>query len=243
MNDYAERIGRAIAFIEANLDKALRLEDVAGAACLSAFHFERVFRAMTGETVFSYLRKRRLSRAFDAALGSDRSLIDIALEFRYESAAAFSRAFSAQFKSSPSKIRAKRKKGVYGYYPAIDADRLAHRMEGGVGMEARIERKGPLELLGMYCSNTAKKNGIPRLWGEFIGRARKVEGLLDRGTYAVFEHRGRLAELGKTYEYVYGVWFPASGRESLAAEHFEYHGPDFKGDLPESVTELWIPLA
>ncbi len=65
---------------------------------------------------------------------------------------------------------------------------------------------------------------------------------LPRREYAVFEHRGMLAELERSYRYIYGVWLPKAGREALAAEHFEYHGPDFAGDGPDSVTEIWIPL-
>jgi predicted transcriptional regulator YdeE len=70
-----------------------------------------------------------------------------------------------------------------------------------------------------------------------------VSHLLPPRTYAVFRHRGLLADLGRTYKYAFGTWFPGCGRESLAAEHFEYRNRDYPGDTPDSVTELWIPLA
>jgi AraC family transcriptional regulator len=293
MNDYPERLARTLGWIEENLANPITLSGIAGVACFSTFHFTRVFAATTGETVFAYLRKRRLSRAFDEVLGSDRTIIDIALDYQYESAAAFSRAFSKQFRISPSRLRARRRRAIYGYYPPLTAERLAHRMQGGTTMDAKIVKKGPIELVGLRCSNTARRNGIPKLWNRFLRHARQVAGLLDRGTYgvyiydfstplgevdeempfdylaagevatggaerelpagfepwtlpertyAVFQHRGKLAELGRTYEYIYGVWFAKSDRESAAAEHFEYHGPDFRGDFPDSVTEIWIPI-
>jgi len=244
-------------------------------------------------------------------LGSDRPIIDIALEYQYDSAAAFSRAFSKQFRLNPSRLRARRRRAIIGYYPALTATRLHHRMQGGTTMDARVVEKESIVLVGMRCSNTARRNSIPKLWNTFLRNARGVPGLTDRGTYgvyiydfatphgevdedmpfdylaageaasasggagdaaigdvplgatpatdsvpagferyvlsqrtyAVFEHRGKLAELGRTYEYIYGVWFPRSGRESLPAEHFEYHGPDFRGDFPDSVTEIWIPIS
>jgi AraC family transcriptional regulator len=255
-----------------------------------------------------------LSRAFDEVIGSDRPIIDIALENQYESAAAFSRAFRTQFRLTPSRLRARRRRSIYGYYPVLTAERLLHRTQGGTTMDARIVERKSINLAGMRCSNTAGRNSIPRLWDTFLRQARSVDGLLERGTYgvyiydfemphgdvdedmpfdylaageaaaagevdvagaaaaastvesadgpalpasypagferyslpartyAVFEHRGKLARLGATYEYIYGVWFPRSGRESLAAEHFEYHGPDFRGDFDDSVTEIWIPI-
>jgi transcriptional regulator GlxA family with amidase domain len=37
------RLCRSRDFLAANLDQPMRLEDAAGAACLSAFHFHRMF--------------------------------------------------------------------------------------------------------------------------------------------------------------------------------------------------------
>lgn len=290
MNDYAERIRRAIDWMEGHLKEKTDLEAVAGVACLSPFHFSRVFCAMTGETVMSYLRKRRLSAAFDELLSSDKSIIDIALEYRYESVAAFTRAFASQFRIAPSRLRAKRKRIMYGYYPAMDGERLARRMSGGVSLEARIVDRGPIMLAGLSCENSASKNGIPMLWGKFIRAARKIPGAFDGGTYgayiydfgrpkgdiaedmpftylaaidasacpslpgdfsrralpagkwAVFTHRGYLRDIPKSYEFIFGAWFTKSDWQSAPAEHFEYRGPGYKGDFPDSVTEIWIPL-
>jgi len=63
----------------------------------------------------------------------------------------------------------------------MDAERLARRMKGGIVMKARIEERGKLRLVGMACENTAKKNGIPALWGKFIRRALRGSGLLAGG--------------------------------------------------------------
>ena len=50
-NDYKERILRVLTHIQAHLDEALDLEELARRACFSSFHFHRVFAAMTGETI------------------------------------------------------------------------------------------------------------------------------------------------------------------------------------------------
>jgi predicted transcriptional regulator YdeE/DNA-binding transcriptional MerR regulator len=61
-------------------------------------------------------------------------------------------------------------------------------------------------------------------------------------TYAVFAHRGDLAGLGKTYEYIYEVWLPQSGYQLAAKIDFEYYDQDFKDFVPESVFYIYVPI-
>jgi AraC family transcriptional regulator len=60
-------------------------ERLAGLAGISAFHFHRLFRALTGETMFAFLQRRRLLCAIEL-IGEDRfSLTGIALECGFDS--------------------------------------------------------------------------------------------------------------------------------------------------------------
>jgi predicted transcriptional regulator YdeE/DNA-binding transcriptional MerR regulator len=61
-------------------------------------------------------------------------------------------------------------------------------------------------------------------------------------TYAVFAHRGDLASLGKTYEYIYESWLPQSGYQLAAKIDFEYYDQDFKDFAPESVFYIYVPI-
>jgi predicted transcriptional regulator YdeE/DNA-binding transcriptional MerR regulator len=61
-------------------------------------------------------------------------------------------------------------------------------------------------------------------------------------TYAVFAHRGDLAGLGKTYEYIYEVWLPQSGFQLAAKIDFEYYDQDFKDFAPDSVFYIYVPV-
>ena len=61
-------------------------------------------------------------------------------------------------------------------------------------------------------------------------------------TYAVFAHRGDLAGLGKTYEYIYEVWLPQSGYQLAAKIDFEYYDQDFKDFAPDSVFYIYLPV-
>jgi len=104
--DYLQSIARSIARIESNLTQPLSLETIAApVANYSPYHFLRLFRAATGETPGSYLRKRRLSEAARAIIESERPLITIAFDYQFQSQEAFSRSFKQQFGIPPGALR------------------------------------------------------------------------------------------------------------------------------------------
>lgn len=59
--NYAEKVYRAIEFIENHLTEPFTLEQVCSSAAVSKFYFARIFQATLGETVFDYARRRRLT--------------------------------------------------------------------------------------------------------------------------------------------------------------------------------------
>ncbi|MCM0020281.1 MAG: AraC family transcriptional regulator [Tagaea sp.] len=103
--DHAKRIERAIAFIDSRLDGDIRLDDLAAAACLSPFHFHRLYRMATGETPADTLRRRRLQRAAGELSLGKMPIAKIARRAGYGSLAAFGRAFAAAFGVPPAAYR------------------------------------------------------------------------------------------------------------------------------------------
>ncbi len=61
--DYYKRIQHSIEFIEENLQNNISIKDISSESCFSAFHFQRLFQAITGFSVQEYIRNRRLSEA------------------------------------------------------------------------------------------------------------------------------------------------------------------------------------
>ena len=101
------RIDAAARFIEAHLDDEPALEDIARVAHYSMFHFHRLFRARTGETVRQFAKRLRLERAA-YRLGNTNGagdLLTVAVEAGYSSHEAFTRAFTARFGVTPSAYR------------------------------------------------------------------------------------------------------------------------------------------
>lgn len=109
--NYYERIQRSLDYIEENLKNSIEIEKVAQESFMSISSFYRMFYALVGHTVKDYIRKRRLSCAANELLNTKKRIIDIALDYQYESQEAFTRAFSNYFEITPGRYR-KFKKGI-----------------------------------------------------------------------------------------------------------------------------------
>lgn len=105
LQDYHERLNRVLLHIDRHRGEALTLDRLAAVACLSPCHFHRIFRAMVGEPLGQHVQRVRLETAVVQLQTSTRSVLEIALDAGYESAAAFSRAFEQRFGVSPTQCR------------------------------------------------------------------------------------------------------------------------------------------
>ena len=103
--DYETRLVRVLAHIRTNLDEALPLAVLAQVACLSPYHFHRIFSGMIGESVQSLVRRLRLERSAWQLNTSTAPIGQIALDAGYESHEGFTRVFRENFAVSPSEFR------------------------------------------------------------------------------------------------------------------------------------------
>lgn len=100
-----DRIGRVQEHIYTHLDADLDLDTLADLAALSRFHWHRIYRAITGETVAQTVRRLRLARAASQLVGTHMPLARIATHAGYTSQAAFTRAFAAAYGKPPAEFR------------------------------------------------------------------------------------------------------------------------------------------
>ena len=105
-NEYIHRINRVVDYIEANLDEEHSLEKLARVAFFSPFHFHRIFRALTGETINNYVKRIRLQNAGSMLLSDHRRPVtEIATLCGFNSTAVFCRAFRDHFGRSTGEFR------------------------------------------------------------------------------------------------------------------------------------------
>jgi len=92
--------------IDRHLDENLDLATLARVANFSAFHFHRLFHALTGEPLGDYIRRRRLEMAAMRLRSQpDLPVLEVALGVGFGSTEAFARAFRTRFACTPTAWR------------------------------------------------------------------------------------------------------------------------------------------
>lgn len=100
------RLVRVIDLIRARYADQLSLDELASEACVSKFHFARLFRARTGLSPHAYLLAERMKVAQDLLLGTDLQVSEVARRAGYPRASSFATAFKEANGTTPSRFRA-----------------------------------------------------------------------------------------------------------------------------------------
>jgi AraC family transcriptional regulator len=104
--EYISRINKVIDYIEKNIGSRLNLKHLSRVACFSSFHFHRIFSAMVGETLNSFIKRLRVEKAASMLVINPKySITDIALKCGFSGSAVFSRAFKEHYGLSASEFR------------------------------------------------------------------------------------------------------------------------------------------
>lgn len=103
--DQAGIIRDLLTWLESHLDQPLALDNVAAKAGYSKWHLQRMFKDVTGHAIGAYIRARRLSKSAVALRLTARPILDIALQYRFDSQQTFTRAFKKQFAQTPALYR------------------------------------------------------------------------------------------------------------------------------------------
>lgn len=100
---WAER--RCIEFMHARLAEDLSLDELAGEAGLSAFHFARMFKESVGLPPRVYLTRLRIEKACELLEHTDLPVTQIAFEVGYSSNQVLARVFHKHQRMSPTDYR------------------------------------------------------------------------------------------------------------------------------------------
>ncbi|WP_270179755.1 AraC family transcriptional regulator [Alkalihalobacillus sp. CinArs1] len=160
-----ESMQKAIDFMEDHLLEEITVRDIAAAAYLSPFHFQRAFTILTGTTLAEYLRRRRLTLVAQELKSSDVKIIDLAYKYGYDTPESFSKAFRKQHGVSPSEARK-----VTGKITAYNRLVIQVSLKGAEPMQYDIVEKDAFQVVGMKkdmsCVNGENLTLIPKMWEE-----------------------------------------------------------------------------
>jgi AraC family transcriptional regulator len=102
------RLRRVLDYIEEHLADEITVADLAKIACLSTYHFTRMFSATTGVPPYRYVANKRLERAVAMVASGKKSLAEIAFISQFSSQASFTRAFRHATGVAPGHYRRRR---------------------------------------------------------------------------------------------------------------------------------------
>ena len=103
-------------YIEGHLDEPITLHALAKSAGYSPWHCARIFKELTGKAPFEYIRMYRLSKAAMELRDNDIKVVDVAMDFLFDSHEGFTRAFRRQFGMSPNEYK-KNTPPIYLFHP------------------------------------------------------------------------------------------------------------------------------
>lgn len=191
--------GRALWFIESHLaDEDLSLERIASAVGVSTFHLCRAFAGATGQPVAAYARARRLSLAAETLAAGAPDILAVALDARYESHEAFTRAFRKHFQTTPESVRAQAATGTLRLQEPLRMNPSSVQPVAPPRIVTHPERV----IVGLTQHYAAGANaGIPSQWSRFAPHIGHISNEMTGVTYGVVYN----VDPDNNFDYLCGV--------------------------------------
>ncbi len=162
--DYIDSIQKTIDYIEANLKEELDINRAIRESGYSLTHFYRIIQSFSGISLKDYIRNRRLSEAAVALRMSHTRIIDIAMEYDFQSQEVFTRAFLRLFGITPGQYRKSRESITL--YEKLNARQLFMSLNG-LSIEPTIILEKIFQLVGITRTVHPGSADISQLWREF----------------------------------------------------------------------------
>ena len=235
MENYSDTMQKVLTAIEGDLEY-VTIEDLIAVSGYSYYHFHRIFKAYTGETLNKYIKRIQLERALFQMQIDKENITQIAMKSGYNTPSAFNKAFKEMFGINPSEYK-KRLEPKRLEYHDIKPVRIeviepikvyAIRYVGGYtqldtmwGRLIDFASKHKLFNRHFYAYAIAYDNpdisdDTKLRYDACVSQSREVAlheeeeirtKVLHGGKYAIFLHKGAHDKLTKTYDAIFGNWF------------------------------------
>jgi AraC family transcriptional regulator len=229
--EQVEAVSRMQEYIENHISESITLLDLSRSAGYSPYHCTRIFKELTGKTPFEYIRARRLTKAALTLRDQGKRVVDVALDYVFDSHEGFTRAFSRQFGVTPYRYKAN-PKPISLFMPYSVRDQYEYRTRGARRMD--------------------KKDTPNTVFVQVIERPeRKV--ILKRGKSAThyFEYCeevgcdiwGILTSIRDALYEPVGMWLPRRFRAPGTSEYVQgvEVSTDYSGEIPEGFEVMILP--
>lgn len=167
--DYQNRINRVFKFIDENLDSDLSLSIVSKKAFFSPFHFHRIFKFITEETLNEYVTRQRVEKSASDLIHKNIAVTEVSFKYGFNDNSSFTRAFKKYYRVSPtefrklnpnrfSKIRQLKSKNGQEYPDYEKYICIINNLKSWIKMNANIEIKEIPKMDLAYVSSIGPQN-------------------------------------------------------------------------------------
>lgn len=164
-----DTIFSSLELIEERIRERLTVENLAGSAHFSKYHYQRLFREAVGESVMRYVAGRRVALAAQELVETDASVLEIALRYGYDSHEGFTRSFRTHMGVTPAEYR---------------------KYHSSIGFPQTRKERGSMEVKMKVSKNTdeiiRELNGLIVQIRETAAFTRKNQGALGLERYGEF---------------------------------------------------------
>lgn len=106
MEEYKKRIVKTIQYIDNHIDGNLSLEKVSEVSAYSPFHFHRIFKLVTGETLQNYIIRKKIEKsALHLAIHKSMEIKEIYWNLGFSNHSAFCKTFKKYYGLAPTEFR------------------------------------------------------------------------------------------------------------------------------------------
>lgn len=225
-----------IDYIERVLNDEIDEKQVAYLSGYSFAMFSRLFSILTDMTLSEYIRNRRLSEAAILLRETDKKIIDIALNYGYESPDSFTTAFKNIHGYTPSEVRNGKP------FKLVSRVQLALSVRGGRSMKITIQKKKAFIVAGIN-EQSINSSLCPSVWDKLYGKYSHDElASLGEGQSVGVCHD---IESPGTINYMAGYIVKDAnkaenmGLDILEVEEAEYAIVELTGSVPECIHNGW----
>lgn len=206
--DYSIRINRVFEYIDENMDSDLSLDTVAERAFFSPFHFHRIFKFITGETLNNYVTRRRIEKSALDLLHKNITVTEISHKSGFSDLPSFSRAFKKYYGLSPTEFRKQnphryskisqlhsKNRQVYPDYAKYIC--IIDNLTNWIKMNAKIEIKNMPEMDLAYVTSIGPQN-LEKAYSKLLQWA-VPQGLMNEQSklVTIYHDSFKITEAGK----------------------------------------------
>ncbi len=238
--DHHVHLNKAINYVVENITEPPNLDEVSRVSGFSKFHFHRLFKAFTGETLNQFIKRIRLEQAaFMLLFDKERTITDIALSCGFSNSQNFATAFKKYFSITPNLYKQNQAcQGIAIPDPDVvarydiqliylEAIHLIYQRYFGsyysdafYGQQTRVSADHPgREQITIYWDDPAIStqeqhrydHGVVVNKGEYAANATQT---IDEGIYIALKlQRSTAQQIDRTeaWSYLYSSWLPRHG--------------------------------